>query len=187
MASKITICNQALTMLGVGAISGFDDLSAQAIACANLWDNVRDSVLRAGAWDCAVRRLEISPLADEPLFEFGYKYALPDGCLRVLSITNDLRQADYQIEGRELLCNESTIYLRYVARVEDPALWDVGLRDVMAAAMAAELAYPLVREQAPIMRQEYMRRLQEHRAIDGQQGTIARIPSGNAVKMRSMS
>lgn len=187
MASKISICNQALTMLGSNLISQFSELSTEANACRALWDGVRDAVLRAHLWDCATKRVVLDPLSDAPAFGYGSAFALPGDCLRVISTTSDASYQPYSVEAGNILADASTISLLYIYRNEEPETWDAGLCDVMVAAMAAELAYPLAREQAAPMRQEYMRRLRMARQTDSQQGTVGRLPVGAVITSRSAS
>ena len=80
----------------------------------------------------------------DPAFEFSKQFTLPTDpfCLRVLQLSNT--DILYKIEGRKLLCNESTIEMLYVGRVEDGNQYDMLLIEALAAAMAADLAYPLV-------------------------------------------
>ena len=63
-------------------------------------------------------------------------------CLRVLSL--DDPDIIFRVEGRKILTDESTIKLKYVGRITDPNAYDTLLIETIAAALAADLAYPLV-------------------------------------------
>ena len=74
----------------------------------------------------------------------------------------------YRIEGRKLLCNESTVEMIYIGRVVDPNEYDTLLIETLAAALAADLAYPLVGSSAlgANMYSLYQTKLTEARFVD---------------------
>lgn len=172
MSTAVQVCSNALLTLGQRPINSFQDLSDSVLAAANLWPMVRDAVLRAHPWNCATKRVVLSPETTAPAFGYDYRFILPGDCLRVLSVGRDQSEEfPYVIESGELLCDESVVYLRYVWRNELPATWDAILNRAMTAAMAEVLAVPatgdLQKKQAA--NNDYLLALQQARAIDGQE------------------
>ena len=70
------------------------------------------------------KRVQLAANSVAPVIEYTYAYALPSDCLRVLKIhngtTDSIKTAlDYKLEGRNVVTDESTVYLIYIALDED--------------------------------------------------------------------
>ena len=168
MASVVDICNSALNQIGASNIISLTEDSKAARLCNQRYTFVRDSVFRSHPWNCLTTRATLAPDTATPAFEFSKQFTLPTDpfCLRVLQLSNT--DILYKIEGRKLLCNESSIEMLYVGRVEDGNQYDMLLIEALAAAMAADLAYPLVGSSAlgANMYQLYQNKLTEARFVD---------------------
>lgn len=188
MASQVSICSNALLMLGDRPINDLvPEEGDRAILALNLFPDVRDAVLRAHTWDCAIKRETLAPLSTAPAFGWSYRFQLPVDCLRVISIGSmDSDNADHKIEGRQVLTDQPSIYLRYVFRNENVESWDAGLVSVVTAAMARDMAYPITRSAAmrDTMQNEYLLRLRMQRAADSLQGTPDQINSSPFISVR---
>ena len=168
MASIVDICNSALNQIGASNIIDLTEDSKAARICNQRFAFVRASVFRAHPWNCLPTRASISPDAETPAFEFSQQFTLPTDpfCLRVLQLSDT--DILYKIEGRKLLCNESTIEMIYIGRVLDGNQYDLLLTETIAAALAADLAYPLVGSSALTsnMYSLYQNKLTEARFVD---------------------
>lgn len=148
------IVNQALGLLGESAISGYDENLPVARAARAHYETTRDSLLRRHRWNFARKRAELSKLSEAPAFGFANKYALPSDCLRVLQL-NGLSalecEADFEIEGLELLTDADTAKIVYVARIADPSKWDSLFVEAfiykLGAALAIQVADSLQKQQ----------------------------------------
>lgn len=178
MTTDVSICSNALLMLGKDPISAMDEGGDRAKYCANLWPGLRDWMLRKHFWNCAIKRRLLSPLATAPEFGYTAQYQLPADFLRVFEVGYAGKFiTDFQIEtgpnnSRVILCNSATgLPLRYVWRNENPDNWDSGLVHVVTKYMAALLAYPVTQSTTlrDSMIQEAVRELREAKAIDGQE------------------
>lgn len=171
--SPVTICSNALALVGDATISDFDEDNDRARRAKALWPVVSDYVLRRHPWNCAIKREVLSPEDTAPAFDYAYRFTLPGDCLRVLSVGNEGDRPRYKIEGRALLLDGSVCRLRYVYRNEDLASWDAMLVWAMTQAMRAAFAYTITQsgtlEQAidAAMRDV----LRQARAVDGQEDT----------------
>lgn len=185
MPSEVSISSNALTKLGAQPITAFDDGTARATLCREYYSNVRDSVLRAYPWNCAIERQELALEASAPLFGYSYKFALPTVpyCLRVLEVEDD---PEYKIEGRYLLTDESSIKIKYIARITDPGLFDALLAEAIECRLAAELAYPVTASPTLIqaMWALYEQKIREARGVDGQEGTVEMWSSNALIEVR---
>ena len=179
MASVVDICNSALNQIGASNIISLTEDSKAARICNQRYEFVRDSVFRAHPWNALITRRTLSPDAQAPTFEFDNAFTLPTDpfCLRVISL--DFHDIIHRVEGRKILCNEDTLNLVYVGRVEDVNQYDTLLIESIAAALAADLAYPLAGSTslAQEMRAVYQDKLKEARFVDATEGTPASITS----------
>jgi hypothetical protein len=109
-------------------------------------------------------------LSTAPAWGWQYQFALPGDLLRLLQVGETGATLPHEYEGGRVLANVSPLAVRYVADV-DESLWDPALVDAMTWRMAMALAYPTTASAAVAdrMAQEYARRLQRAKSIDGQE------------------
>jgi hypothetical protein len=170
MATEVSICSNALQLLGDQPISSFNDNADRALLASNLWPSTRNALIRMHPWNCCVKRAVISPDAVAPSYGWAYSYGLPSDWVRTLACGQDGAEHSYKSEGRKILCDESTLYLRYIFRNTDPATWDELLVDAATLAMAAKMAYPITKSTAAkdAAAADLARFLKTARAVDGQ-------------------
>lgn len=171
MASSVSICSNALLSLGAHPINSFDEATEHARLCSNIYPTVRDDLLRKHPWNCAVKRVVLSPSSTPPAFGFAYQFPLPGDLLRILSVGNEHDDIRYRIEGRKLLANINVIELRYIFRNEDESTWDSALVGLAEATIAAKLAYAVTASASlrDTLTQEAAYLLRQAKAIDGQE------------------
>lgn len=148
--TSVSICSNALLMLGAQTINSFNDADAQdrAKLCANLYPTIRDEVLRSHPWNSCVKRQLLAQDADVPAFGYTSQFQLPADFLRVLEVTQAGASIDYLVEGRSILANADTLELRYVFANYIEDTWDSLLVDLVTVNMAAILAYPVTQSAA---------------------------------------
>lgn len=167
--SEVSICSNALLMLGDNPIASLTDGSTRATLAANLYPFVRDDILRAHYWNCATKRVLLAPEVDVPAYGFGRQFALPGDFLRVRQAGYDGSEVPYAIESGKILCDSNPLPLRYVWRNENPAAWDTQLVFVMTLAMAAQLAYPITKSASAEENRfgQFGTALKKAKAVDG--------------------
>lgn len=145
MASVESICSLAMVLLKRQVITSINDLTIEATTVESVFDLLRDELLESYAWSFAIHR---APLALEtlvPANQYAYQYALPADCLVPL----ELRSADIQgpfawvVEGRSVLTNVTTVYLKYIRRVTQTGTFTPTFCMALAYRIAATLAYPM--------------------------------------------
>lgn len=163
--SAVSICNNALAQLGANAIHSLQDESHEAAYCATFYEHARRSCLEKHAWNFAILRVELPPNAAKPLFQYTYQFTLPADCLRILTVNDDPK---YNSEGRRIVTDRSTCFLKYVADVADSSTWSQGFIDFLTARMRFDLAYPITKsaDQQSIAQSLMERALQQARLID---------------------
>ena len=171
MASIVDICNSSLLRIGDDPILSLDDDSVRARTVKDLYPKVRDAVLRAHPWNCALARTSLALLEAAPSWGFNCQYTLPTNpyCLRVLK-TNSTK--DWKVEGRNLLTDEGSIRILYIKRIEDPTELDALLSECIITRLSAELAVLTGKtSMAEIQWKLYINKLSEARSIDAIEGT----------------
>ena len=170
MASVVDICNGALNQLGASTILTLTEDSKNARLCNARYTQVRDSVFRSHPWNCLQKRIQLAADTDTPAWGFTKQYTLPADCLRVLTILD--YDADYKIEGRKILTDNSTMKILYISREEDPNQYDELLRETLSASLAADIAYAVTSSNptATNMFNLFQSKLKEARFVDSTEG-----------------
>jgi len=143
--SGTEIANLALTRLGQNRIHDIVGESENAVLCNLLYPKARDEVLRAHNWCCAIARQSLAQSDYEVGDEYKYQYQLPTDpyCLRVLGMP-DNPIAEYEIEGKQLLTNETTVIIKFIKRITNTSLLDALLIDAIVLKLAMKLSYKIV-------------------------------------------
>ncbi len=170
MASVVDICNGALNQLGASTILTLTEDSKNARLCNARYTQVRDSVFRSHPWNCLQKRIQLAADTDTPAWGFTKQYTLPADCLRVLTILD--YDADYKVEGRKILTDNSTMKILYISRDEDPNQYDELLRETISAALAADIAYAITSNNTTQqnMIALYQDKLRDARFVDSTEG-----------------
>ena len=191
MASAVDIANSALNLLGASTISAFTDDSKNARLINQRYEPVRNRVFRSHAWNCLHKRVQLAQNSTAPVVEYSHAYALPADCLRVLKVhngtTDSIKSAiDYKLEGKNVVTNEGTIFLIYIAKVTDPNEYDTYLQESISHQLAADLAYAVTNNAT--LADKYMvradERLREARFIDATENSLGTIESSEFTDAR---
>ena len=142
MASEVEICNIALQKLGAERISALNEDSTNGRRCNLAYPVIRDRELRKHAWTFAKELVALAPSSTTPL-GYAYQFPLPSDWLRTIKVLADPEDRhemqDFALRGRNILSDESVVYLLYVRSVEDPNQFDTLFRDLLAAALAYQM------------------------------------------------
>lgn len=186
MSSDVSICSNALVMLGQTPFSSFEEPKPHVRAAANLYPSVRDSVLRLHPWNCATERVILAPIANAPAFDFAYQFQLPGDWLRTIQVGYKGEPLEYRSERQRLLANVTALPLVYCFRntVEDS--WSTNLIHIMELAMAAKLAYTVTASTSlrDSHRDEFARELKVAKAVDGQDDPPEEFSAGSLYESR---
>mgnify|MGYP001435735756 CR=1 FL=1 len=191
MASVVNMCNSALNLLGASTISALTDDTKNARLCNQRYEPVRNRVFRSHAWNCLHKRVQLAQNSTAPVIEYSNAYALPSDCLRVLKVHNGTTDSiasaiDYKLEGRNIVTDEGTIYLIYVALDADPNNYDSYLQESISHQLAADLCYAITNNAT--LANNYMaradERLREARFIDATENSLGTIESNEFTDAR---
>jgi hypothetical protein len=183
MSSVVGICNSALIKIGASRITSLSDGTKNAILCNEQYEKLRDEVLQSHPWNFALKRQALGQDVTAPIFDYAYRYLLPDDCLRVLRTEDD---TEHKIEGRYLLSDESTVKILYISQVTEVTEFSPIFREVLAARIACELAYSLAQSSqlAEKMLEFYEAQLRRARTFDAQEGTPGHITADSWLNSR---
>lgn len=188
MTSDVKICSNAFVQLGAAPINSLTDGGGdRAVLASNVYETVRDRILRIHPWNCCIKRVILSPDAQKPEFGFNYRFKRPGDWLRTLSVgKDDHHKPHYASEGGYILCNENVFHLRYVWLNNDPATWDKLLVDLVTLAVKAEFAYPITKSTslAATIKQELKDALKLAKAVDGQEDPAEEITGNSLIESR---
>ena len=128
MGSKVDLANEALLLLGANTITSFTDNDSNAVLVNRFYEGERDALLRSHRWNCAVTTVNLASLVETPIIDWKYKFTLPTDpyCLRVLdvrTVTGDIK-LDFEIQGREILTEETNEDITYIKRLDDATQFD---------------------------------------------------------------
>ena len=191
MASVVDMCNSALNLLGASTISALTDDSKNARLCNQRYEPVRNRVFRSHAWNCLHKRVQLAQNSTAPVVEYSHAYALPSDCLRVLKIHNGTTDSiasniDYKLEGRNIVTDEGTVFIIYIALDTDPNNYDTYLQESISHQLAADLAYAVTNNAT--LADKYMtradERLREARFIDATENSLGTIESSEFTDAR---
>lgn len=182
VTSHTEIQNSALIKLGQERILDESDESNRARLVREQYPKVRDALLRAHPWKFARGRADlavVSPIPDNfSDWDFDYVYQLPSDCMRVLS-TNMHPLQEWDVEQRYLAANQSSVKIKYIKRITDVTKFDDNFCEVLAWALAADIAYALTG--STTIKDETEKRYQQElalaRSFNAQQGSVQRVAS----------
>ena len=191
MASVVNICNSALNLIGASTISALTEDTKNARLCNQRYEPVRNRVFRGHNWNCLIKRVQLAANSTVPVIEYAKSYALPSDCLRVLKIHNGTTDSiasdlDYKIEGKNIVTDETTVYLVYIALDTDPNNYDVYLREAISHQLAADLAYAITNNAT--LANNYMpradERFREARFIDATENSLDTVEANEFTNAR---
>jgi hypothetical protein len=170
MATDVSICSNALLMLGAQSINDFNENNDRAKLSSNLFPLVRDWLLRRHPWNCAVKRVTLTPDATTPAFDYSYQFSIPSDWLKTLQVGQYGSEVDFRHEGRKIVANDNPLYLRYIFQNTVVGTWDASLVFVATQAMVAKMAYAITKStsQQQMQEQILVNELRSAGAIDGQ-------------------
>ena len=146
--TKLSICSDALIMLGATPLSSFATGTDEAQVADRLYDDVRDTILMQYPFSWTLKKVKLAQLADTPINEWKYKYQLPGDILgnprAVFSTSavggNPVR--DFEIYAGGLYTNLEQVWIDYQYRPE-PATFPPYFVRLLKTALAAEFAEPV--------------------------------------------
>jgi hypothetical protein len=175
--TSLSICSDALILLGAAPISSFTEGSDGAQACDRLYPDLRDNIIANYMWSWSVQKVQLSRLSTNPLDEWKYAYQLPGDMLSgviALFPSNGTNQSSakygWDIYGDQLFTNFETVFIDYQSTVSE-AKMPVYFVRLLRTALAAELGFVITDQLA---KSDYFRSLAFGSPADANRGGLMR-------------
>lgn len=88
MQNKVEICSKALLLIGTEGINSFDDPTAEASLCRNMYEHAKEQLLTLHPWRFSIIKGNIEQEAGVPNDEFKFQYRIPSGALILVSVSD---------------------------------------------------------------------------------------------------
>lgn len=124
----VSICSDALLLIGAKAISSFNDGTDESSVCDRLYPDIRDSTLVMYPWSFSMKKVQLAQLITTPTTVWRYEYQLPgDKLANPRAVYNSPNsgspvQKDWEIQGDKLLTNLTSVYIDYQYSVPEYAM-----------------------------------------------------------------
>ena len=124
----VSICSDALLLIGAKAISSFNDGTDESSVCDRLYPDIRDSTLVMYPWSFGIKKVQLAQLITTPTTVWRYEYQLPgDKLANPRAVYNSANsgspvQKDWEIQGDKLLTNLTSVYIDYQFSVPEYAM-----------------------------------------------------------------
>ncbi len=149
--SKLTICNDALLMLGASEMTSFTEGTDSAKICDRLYDDLKKYILSIYPWSFAKVKVQLAQTSDTPVTEWTYVYALPADMIGTPKAVFTTSSAGanpqsnfelYYVGQPRLLTNYTTVYVDYIADIDESRFPEYFIY-MLRHALAADIAEPL--------------------------------------------
>lgn len=181
-ASAVTLINMALTWIGVEPITSLTDANERARAASRIYNRTRDWVIAQHRWNSCTKHVALSELSESEVFsdDWAYTFQLPTDFIR-FGRPEYLDDPHKIIAGQKLLTNVSDQKIEYIARVDNIAEMDEGLKHAIARRLAADLAITLKGDRALAvdMERKYQDVIAEARFTDSDQHSTTETVGGS--------
>lgn len=123
--TSLSICSDALLMLGANPISSFTEGTDEANICNSLYPDIKNKTLATYPWSFSFKKVKLARLITTPTTEYKYQYALPSdmiGTPRAIFTSNQAGaypQRNYRLMGGKLLTDYEEVYVDYQYAVEE--------------------------------------------------------------------
>lgn len=151
--TAVSICSDALILLGAKPISSFNDGTDEANSCDRLYSDVRDTTLSIYPWSFAYKKVQLARLITTPASEWRYEYQLPGDRLgnpRALFTSNTAYSRplkEWDIQGDKLLTNYEEVFIDYPYQTPEFAMPKYFIQ-LLKYMMAWHLAMPITEQES---------------------------------------
>lgn len=144
--SDVSICSDALVLLGDSEFASFDENRDSVRACALVYPRLKKAIIAAHTWRFAMEKAKLTQDAVSPVNEWSYSHVIPgiavSGKVHALFDTVNSKVAISQYETFKLrvFSEYSELWADYKI-LPDEAVWPETFVQLMIWALASEIAY----------------------------------------------
>lgn len=124
----VSICSDALLLIGAKTITSFNDGTDEASVCDRLYPDVRDFTLVMYPWTFTMKKVQLPQLITTPGSVWKYEYALPGDRLAnpravyASASPGAYPEKDWEIQGDKLLTNLQQVFIDYQYQTPEYAM-----------------------------------------------------------------
>ncbi len=191
ISSKVEICNLALARIEQNSISSFEkDTSVQGQFCRMVYEQSKSALLAQYNWTFAIYPAKLNQIdnGDDEFKEYSYKYFLPEGFLRLVSVYNNNqeelinitnRKKPYVLEGKYLFTDVDNCKIKYIKDIDtvtdfSPMFIDCFVLDLCVRLTRIFNSSTTLQQQ---LLMEFSQAIEKAKVSDCQQTTLSQISS----------
>jgi len=137
--AAISICSNALVLIGDNPISSFDEEGTGAKVANNFYETSLKAKLGEYTWNFATKQKKLTKLSETPLNKWDYMYQLPSDHIRTITV---YPHSDYEILEDKIYSSTDDLELDYIYRV-DESFFPPLFREMLELYLAAKWAIPV--------------------------------------------
>lgn len=146
--SALSICSDALLMLGANPISSFNEGTDAANISDRLYPDIRDQALMVYPWSFSFKKIKLAKLITTPITEYQFEFQLPGDRLGPprAAFTSDSPgqrpSKEYRIFQDKLLASYDEVFVDYQFSVQEFEM-PVYFVQLLKYMMCWHLSYPI--------------------------------------------
>lgn len=146
--TKLSICSDAMIMLGASPLSSFSEGTDAAQAADRLYDDIRDTMIAQYPWAWSTKKVALARLAAAPTNEWKYAYAIAGDILGVpralfgSSFVGARPLNGWEVYGTSIFTNYESVWIDYQYQVEESKMPPYFVR-ALKAALASAFSIPV--------------------------------------------
>lgn len=178
IVTDVSICSNALTLIGVDGISSFLDETREAAVAKSAYSVNKKTLLQVAEWRFSVRQEKLSLLEQQPLYDFEYAYQLPSDFLRFVGKQDNTTR--HQIFQDKVYTNLKPVLASFQYDIPEkflPAYFITAFQYKLASLFSLSLKDDTQNAQA--FDGLYQEALRTAKFIDSQNNTNSFIPSNS--------
>jgi hypothetical protein len=175
--TKLSICNDALLLLGAATLSSFSDGTDEAQIADRLYDDLLGTILMQYPYSWSIKKVKLAQLEAAPINEWKYKYALPGDILGnpkavfTTSAVGGVPMREFEIYGTALFTNYESVWIDYQYE-PDASFFPPYFVRLLRTALAAEFAEPITDQ---LTKGDYFHRLAFGTTPENMRGGLVRV------------
>ena len=177
--SKTQIYNNALLGVSRKTVNTPDDDTFESNTCNTLWYQALAKTLSCFNWSSCLKTVALDETSSDPIALYENSFQLPNDCVKVVRAYRSTNRDDFDFEwitrGQELLTDESTIYIKYVATPTNTETLNAHITEVLIWNLKLLLYMPMTGEQPAI-----------NVVQSFEQVTLPRAKAGDAMESREI-
>lgn len=141
MATEVSICSNALILIGEEEITSLSEETREAQLCNALYGTTRDTLLQSHPWRFSLGQASLARLSATPEYDYKYAYQLPADMLRLIDV--EANAIKWDIFENRIYTDATEVKVIYQFRPgpeKFPAYFVNALQLQMATALAVSLS-----------------------------------------------